>query len=234
MSKENPTHFFPCLTDFHVLLNLTTQVSSNRFDSHSCSLWIFPTRAGKCSHACPLKLSGKDENVLVASKIYVSRKNLRQWQSTSFLFLGGFHWQEREVTSSSFSSVPGASFGNSWNCGAVMETSAWSSADTCVQLADFLQGEKTSVVRTLALTRDTDIAYRVYIASWKFVCRKFCGKIVINIIVATYHETLISVRLHRVLVWSPVFILMILSNERIYSKGLVNGMLNTSLYSKRM
>ena len=87
--------------------------------------------------------------------------------------------------------------------GAVMETSARKSADTCVQLADFLQGRKTSsAIHTLASTRDTDIAYRVYAVFWK-ICRQksLWERLLLNIIVAgprTYHETLISRRLYRV------------------------------------
>lgn len=70
--------------------------------------------------------------------------------------------------------------------GAVMETSARKSADTCVQLADFLQGRKTSsAIHTLASTRDTDIAYRVYAVFWK-ICRQksLWERLLLNIIVA--------------------------------------------------
>ena len=59
-----------------------------------------------------------------------------------FRFLGGFHWQEYDVTGRSSSLTAkddGIPLGCSWNVTGVSATRACSSADTWVQLADALK-----------------------------------------------------------------------------------------------
>ena len=74
----------------------------------------------------------------------------------SFLFLGTFHWHRYEVTGITSSSLSDRTVwtvaGHGWELAVVMATSACNTAETCVQLADFLFKKKHRNYHSLTLS----------------------------------------------------------------------------------